>query len=143
MILGPVSLVDCVVFCIFLAPQLILQVGVFRTTFIALQCLPFLLFRLPVSLARNRLLRPRAKRPPFVARASLFEDLVIRCVRYAFANIPASVGRVFFCKGVSQPFLLWRMARHGYLRSSGMWAEYKEEVSKHNFQLPNDEHGKR
>lgn len=42
MILGPVSYLDCLVFCVFLAPQLILDVGLFETIKVALQCLPFL-----------------------------------------------------------------------------------------------------
>lgn len=42
MILGPVSYLDCIVFCIFLAPQLILHVGLFETVLTVLQVLPFL-----------------------------------------------------------------------------------------------------
>lgn len=42
MILGPVSYLDCIVFCIFLAPQLILNVGLFETVITVLQVLPFL-----------------------------------------------------------------------------------------------------
>lgn len=128
MILGPVSLIDSAIFCLFLAPQLIIQVGLFRTIYVALSCLPFLLVRLPLCLIRDRLLRPRSRRPPFVVRATLFEDLVVRCVRYAFRNVPANIGRVFFHKAVAMPFLTWRMARHGYITFPTRWAEYKEEV---------------
>ncbi|ROT35944.1 alpha/beta-hydrolase [Sodiomyces alkalinus F11] len=127
MILTPVSLLDSAIFCLFLAPQLIIHVGLFRTIYVALSCLPFLLVRLPLALIRDRLLRPRSRRPPFVARASFFEDLVVRCVRYAFRNVPAHVGRVFFHKAVAMPFLAWRMARHGYFTFPTKWAEYKEE----------------
>ena len=42
MILGPVSYLDCIVFCTFLAPQLILNVGLFETVVTVLQVLPFL-----------------------------------------------------------------------------------------------------
>jgi len=42
MILGQVSWLDCIVFLIFLAPQLIIQVGFFRTMSCGLQALPFL-----------------------------------------------------------------------------------------------------
>lgn len=42
MILGPVSYLDCVIFCIFLAPQLILNVGLFETVVTVLHTLPFL-----------------------------------------------------------------------------------------------------
>jgi hypothetical protein len=42
MLLRPVSYLDCIVFCIFLAPQLILNVGWFETVITVLQVLPFL-----------------------------------------------------------------------------------------------------
>ena len=42
MILGPVSYLDCLVFCVLLAPQLIWHVGLFPTTFCVLKALPFL-----------------------------------------------------------------------------------------------------
>jgi hypothetical protein len=42
MILGPVSLLDCLVFCCFLAPQLLIHVGFFETVGVLLRCLPFL-----------------------------------------------------------------------------------------------------
>lgn len=78
-----------------------------------------------MSFVYERYLLPRASRSPFVQRASPFEDLVIRCVRYAFANIPPSIGRVFFSKQVTLPFLGWRMLRHGYLKSPIHWREHK------------------
>jgi hypothetical protein len=129
MILGPVSLLDCLVFLIFLVPRFILDVGFFRTASVALRCLPFVLLQMPVQLVRERYLTRREKRSPFVARASLFEDLVIRCVRFAFREVPASVGRVFFSKWVALPWMRWRMLRHGYLVSPIGWREYAEEVS--------------
>jgi hypothetical protein len=61
-----------------------------------------------------------------VQQASLFEDFVIRCVRYAFANIPSSIGRVFFSKMVALPFLRFRMLRHGYFRSPIQWREVEQ-----------------
>jgi hypothetical protein len=42
MILGPVSYLDCLIFCLLLTPQLIWLVGLFETTFCALTALPFL-----------------------------------------------------------------------------------------------------
>jgi hypothetical protein len=42
MILGPISFVDCFVFCVFLAPQLLINVGPLETFGVILQCLPFL-----------------------------------------------------------------------------------------------------
>lgn len=41
MILGPVSYLDCIIFCIFLAPQLIWNVGLFPTIKCVLEALPF------------------------------------------------------------------------------------------------------
>ena len=42
-----------------------------------------------------------------------FQDLVIRCVKVAFKTMPARVGRIFFSKEVSWPFLRFRMAFRG------------------------------
>lgn len=42
MILGPISLFDCLVFCLLLAPQLIWHVGLVRTSGVVLRALPFL-----------------------------------------------------------------------------------------------------
>lgn len=71
---------------------------------------------MPREFVIERYFTPRRCQSPFVQDATAFEDVVIRCVRYAFANIPASVGRVFFSKLVALPFTRWRMLRHGYLR---------------------------
>lgn len=60
------------------------------------------------------ILTPRTKRPPYHAHAPFFNALVIRCVRYAFANLPAPIGRVFFSKSVAIPFARFRIFRHGY-----------------------------
>jgi hypothetical protein len=149
MILSPVSYLDCLVFCIFLTPQLIIRVGLLDTFWVALQCLPFLreqpvtfprsyqaclyrdiyssvpaVFNLPTSFIRDRFFTRREKQTPFVQVASPFEDLVVRCVRYAFANVPPRVGRVFFSKAVGLPFLRFRMLRHGYLKVPVHWNEF-------------------
>ncbi|KAI1496715.1 hypothetical protein F5X99DRAFT_421888 [Biscogniauxia marginata] len=123
---GPVSYLDCIAFCIFLAPQLLIHVGLFETVFVVLRCLPFLLFELPHAFIHERFFVQREKRSPFVRQASPFEDFVVRCVRYAFANIPPKVGRVFFSKPVALPFLRFRMLRHGYLKSPVHWNEYRD-----------------
>lgn len=158
MILGPVSYLDCLVFCIFLAPQLILQAGIFETVKVILQVLPFLgqilrpppppplpmlaqlsspsiytVLKLPASFLYERFVLAPADRSAFVRQASPFEDVVVRCVRYAFANISPKVGRVFFGKNVALPWMRWRMLRHGYLKSPVHWREYQG-VS--DFQLP-------
>ena len=82
--------------------------------------------RLPAALFHDRFLVNWEDRSNFVQKASIFEDLVIRCVRYAFANIPPEVGRVFFSKQVALPFLRFRMLRHGYLTSPISWREHRE-----------------
>ncbi|KAM4055257.1 steryl acetyl hydrolase [Hirsutella rhossiliensis] len=125
MILGPVSLVDCLVFCIFLAPQLIWHVGLVRTCLVALQALPFLVLQLPFQLVRDRLARPMSPTASLPHESTVFEDVVVRCVRYAFRAIPTSVNRVFFSKGVALPFLRWRMLRHGYLDCPVHWHEHR------------------
>ena len=61
-------------------------------------------------------MQSRARPSPFQQKATFFQDLVIRCVRFAFAKLPAKVGRVFFSKWVAWPFFRWRLLRHGYLR---------------------------
>jgi hypothetical protein len=71
--------------------------------------------RLPIEFIWERYGKHQNEQSKFVQGATVFEDVVIRCVRYAFANIPAAVGRVFFSKWVALPFLRWRMLRHGYL----------------------------
>ncbi|OTB06869.1 hypothetical protein M426DRAFT_318584 [Hypoxylon sp. CI-4A] len=123
MILGPISYLDCVVFCVFLTPQLIIHVGLLETVLVVLRCVPFLLFELPYKFIRERYFVEYSKQSPFVQKASPFEDFVIRCVRYAFANVPSKVGRVFFSKPVALPFLRFRMLRHGYLRPPVHWKE--------------------
>lgn len=42
MILGQIAWVDCIAFLIFLAPQLIIQIGLFRTLLVGIKALPFL-----------------------------------------------------------------------------------------------------
>ncbi|KAI6376554.1 hypothetical protein MCOR25_002764 [Pyricularia grisea] len=125
MLLEPMSIIDCTVFCILLAPQLILQAGLFDTVACVVNCLPFLLFQLPYQFIRDQVFAKSADVSPFTRQAPLFEDFVIRCVRFAFANIPARIGRVFLCKEVSLPFLRYRMFRHGYLRPPVHWREHR------------------
>ena len=78
---------------------------------------------MPVELIKQRYFTQLSAKPGFTANSSLFEDLVVSCVRYAFSNIPANVGRVFFSKHVAMPFLRWRMLRHGYWKSPVHWRE--------------------
>ena len=48
-------------------------------------------------------------------------------MRHAFANLPPSIGHVFFCKQVALPFLGWRMLRHGFRSSPIHWREHRDE----------------
>ncbi|KAL8762265.1 MAG: hypothetical protein Q9184_001713 [Pyrenodesmia sp. 2 TL-2023] len=123
MILGQISYLDCLIFLLFLAPQLLLNVNFFELIFCVLKAVPFLIFQLPYQLCNERYFTRKPERAPFVQQASLFQDLVIRIVRYAFAFIPAKIGRVFFSRGVALPFLRFRLLRHGYLHSPLTWRE--------------------
>lgn len=85
-----------------------------------------LVLQLPYNFIRERLFTRWRDRSPFVQQATIFQDIVIRCVRYAFAKIPASVGKVFFSKGVALPFIRFRMLRHGLWR----WPVYWKEINR-------------
>jgi acetyl esterase/lipase len=80
---------------------------------------------IPYQFIRERFFIAYDHRTPFVKKATPFQDLVIRFVRYAFANMPAFLGRVFFSKAVSLPFLRFRMLRHGIVTSPIRWTEIK------------------
>ena len=84
-------------------------------------------FQLPYGFISERYFTPRKDRTPFVQQASPFQDFVIRCVRYAFANFPAKIGRVFFSKPVALPFMRFRMLRHGFVNSPIAWREVELE----------------
>ena len=71
--------------------------------------------QLPLRFIGERYLLPRDKRSAFVQSATVFQDVVIRCVRYAFAHVDSRIGRVFFSKKVAYPFFRWRMLRNGFL----------------------------
>lgn len=127
MILTQISYLDCLVFLIFLAPQLLLNVGLFELVTWVLHALPQIVLVLPYQFIGERFCTTWGDRSPFVQRASPFQDFVIRCVRYAFACMPAYIGRVFFSKPVALPFLRFRMLRHGFLRSPIAWREVKND----------------
>lgn len=80
-------------------------------------------FQLPYEFIRERYLSKREAQSRFVQHATVFEDIVVRCVRYAFARIPASIGRVFFSKWVAYPFFRFRLLRYGYLTSPVGYSE--------------------
>ncbi|KAK5269151.1 hypothetical protein LTR99_009291 [Exophiala xenobiotica] len=123
MILGPVNGVDCLAFVVFLVPQLIYRVDLSELFLVLLKVIPFLVFQLPYQLVHERYFTKHEQQSPFTQHASLFQDVVIRCVRYAFAYVPASVGRIFFSKQVAYPFFRFRLLRHGYLRCPMFYRE--------------------
>ncbi|OAG41977.1 hypothetical protein AYO21_03712 [Fonsecaea monophora] len=123
MILGPINGIDCVAFVIFLIPQLLYQVDIKELLGVILRVIPFLILKLPYQLLHERYYIKRHLRSPFTQHATLFQDVVIRCVRYAFAKIPASIGRVFFSKWVAYPFFRFRLLRHGLLHCPMFYGE--------------------
>jgi acetyl esterase/lipase len=143
MILSQISYLDCVAFLVFLAPQLLIQIGIIPLLTWLIPALPSLgkshyspyvsvliliapkAIVIPYQFIRERFLVPHENRAPFVRKATPFQDLVIRFVRYAFANMPAFLGRVFFSKAVSLPFLRFRMLRHGIVTSPIRWTEIR------------------
>ncbi|THW30926.1 Arylacetamide deacetylase-like protein [Aureobasidium pullulans] len=127
MILNQISYLDCIAFLIFLAPQLLIRVGLIETVSCVVTALPFFLFQLPYQFIRERFHTPQSQKSLFNQHATPFQDFVIRCVRYAFANIPAKIGKVFFSKGVALPFFWFRMLRHGYTKSAIPWKEVKKD----------------
>lgn len=82
--------------------------------------------QLPYSFIKERFFTAKEQKSAFNQHATPFQDFVIRCVRYAFAKIPATIGKVFFSKGVALPFFWFRMLRHGYRKSAIPWREVKE-----------------
>lgn len=86
----------------------------------------YLVGQLPYSFIKERFFTAKAQKSAFNQHATPFQDFVIRCVRYAFAKIPATIGKVFFSKGVALPFFWFRMLRHGYRRSAIPWKEVKK-----------------
>lgn len=93
---------------------------------------------MPYQLIRERFFTPHSEKSPFVQQATIFQDVVIRCVRYAFAKIPAKIGKVFFSKGVALPFLRFRMLRHGFLRSPIYWKEINRKDLKGIYMIHNE-----
>lgn len=85
---------------------------------------------MPYQLIRERYFLPKRQQSPFAQRATLFQDIVIRCVRYAFSDIPASIGKVFFSKWVALPFMRFRMLRHGIFRKPIYWVEVNKDALK-------------
>lgn len=125
MLLGSVSWLDIIVFLGFAAIYLLRDIGLLDTLICAIQALPFLVLQLPVDIVRERYLTAKKHQLPFTQRTTLFQDLVVRCMRYAFSNVPSRITRVFFTRGVALPFLRFRMFRYGYFKQlvHPIWSE--------------------
>lgn len=83
-------------------------------------------WRMPIDIIKERYLTKLNRQSTFTRRSTLFQALVVACMRYGFAYVPTRIGRVFFTKGVALPFLRFRMLRHGYfwhLRHRPLWRE--------------------
>ncbi|TWU73555.1 hypothetical protein ED733_004013 [Metarhizium rileyi] len=115
MILGPVSLLDCAVAGIILAHQLLFTAGLSNALDLVIRLLPFVVFKLPFHFLA-RYVRPRVAQPWFIAESTIFEDMVIRVVRYGFMNLPVKTIRVLLSKQFAYPLLRWRMFRSGHFR---------------------------
>jgi hypothetical protein len=83
-----------------------------------------IVFQLPYEFVLERYFTHPSRQTGFVQSATIFEDFVVRCVKYAFKAIPTLVSRVFFSKNVSLPWFRWRLLRHGYLKFQTHWREY-------------------
>lgn len=83
------------------------------------------MIKLPYQLLKGRYWAAPPDQARFIEDATLFEDLVVRCVRWAFKYVTPDVGKAFFSKHVALPFLRWRMLRHGYLRWPVHWREHE------------------
>ncbi|KAK6519642.1 hypothetical protein TWF281_003466 [Arthrobotrys megalospora] len=115
--LGLVSWLDCLVFVGFLIPQLIIDphAGIVKVVSWLLTAIPYFVFTLPYSFFRDHVLLSKEERPDFVNDSTLFQELVIRLVRYSFANLPSDIGRVFFNGEIVMPFYRFRLLRNGLL----------------------------
>ncbi|KAK6358416.1 hypothetical protein TWF730_007750 [Orbilia blumenaviensis] len=115
--LGLVSWLDCLVFVGCLIPQLIIDphAGLVKVVSWLFTAIPYFVFTLPYLFFRDHILLSKHERPDFVNDSTLFQELVIRLVRYSFANLPSDIGRVFFKGEVFMPFYRFRMLRNGLL----------------------------
>ncbi|KAK6348351.1 hypothetical protein TWF718_006149 [Orbilia javanica] len=118
--LGLVSWLDCLVFVGFLIPQLLIDphAGIIKVVSWLFTAIPYFVFTLPSLLFHDHILLFKHERPDFVNNSTLFQELVIRLVRYSFANLPSDIGRVFFKREVVMPFYKFRLLRNGILPGS-------------------------
>lgn len=107
----PISWLDILFFCIFLLPNLFLQLPIRDFLIVCCLAIPYriastnllimiVLFILPIQLIYDRLTT--------ASEWTLFQNLALRCVHFAFANLSPSVGRVAFSENQSFPFARFR-----------------------------------
>ncbi|KAK6517880.1 hypothetical protein TWF506_005058 [Arthrobotrys conoides] len=115
--LGLVSWLDCLVFVGFLIPQLVIDphAGIVKVVSWLFTAIPYFVFTLPCLFFHDHILLFKNERPEFVNDSTLFQELVIRLVKYSFANLPSDIGRVFFKGEVVMPFYKFRLLRNGLL----------------------------
>ncbi|KAF3130582.1 hypothetical protein TWF703_008113 [Orbilia oligospora] len=138
--LGLVSWLDCLVFVGFLIPQLVIDphAGIVKVISWLFTAIPYFgrnlnntyivaflnsqntgsIFTLPSLIFHDHILLFKNERPEFVNDSTFFQELVIRLVKYSFANLPSNIGRVFFKGEVVMPFYKFRLLRHGILPGS-------------------------
>ncbi|KAF3247432.1 hypothetical protein EYR41_006188 [Orbilia oligospora] len=118
--LGLVSWLDCLVFVGFLIPQLVIDphAGIVKVISWLFTAIPYFVFTLPSLIFHDHILLFKNERPEFVNDSTFFQELVIRLVKYSFANLPSDIGRVFFKGEVVMPFYKFRLLRHGILPGS-------------------------
>ncbi|GAB0133300.1 hypothetical protein EsDP_00001712 [Epichloe bromicola] len=86
MILSPVSILDCSIAGVILAPQLLWTAGVFATLKLVCAALPLILFILPFHfLARYS--KSRDAQPCFIRESSVFEDMIVRVGQTSAAGL--------------------------------------------------------
>ncbi|KAI5820865.1 Alpha/Beta hydrolase protein [Pyronema omphalodes] len=127
--LKPVSFLDIAVFLLFTVFYLIRDSRWKQTISCGLRALPFLFFTLPYGLINERYRTRTEHQLAITRRISLFQDVMLRCIRWGFINVPCDVGKLFFIKGVSLPYLRFRMWRSGCLRPGKdcpKWTEIKK-----------------
>ncbi|KAF3200765.1 hypothetical protein TWF192_001093 [Orbilia oligospora] len=119
-VLGLISWLDCLVFVGFLIPQLVIDphAGIVKVISWLFTAIPYFVFTLPSLIFRDHILLFKNERPEFVNDSTFFQELVIRLVKYSFANLPSDIGRVFFKGEVVMPFYKFRLLRHGILPGS-------------------------
>ncbi|TGZ77119.1 alpha/beta-hydrolase [Ascodesmis nigricans] len=136
--LPAVSTTDILIYLLLLTLRFLFSSHLLLAITIALRALPFLLFQLPVEFFRERVLhlQPSSKCSEKTStggrrgrETTLFQAMVLKCMRYSFTNLPVPVARCFFDKFVVVGFYYWRLLRLSTstpLRTppKGLWIQY-------------------